>query len=262
MAAKFKKGIDLQAQRAQNAADASAATDLVTLQQMQALVRGLDWKDAVRLVASTNHSLSGLAAIDGVTPVAGNRIGVIGNTAGAENGIYVAAAGAWSRATDADASAEVTSGLAFTVTEGTNKGTGIAQPNPVSYVLTTVDPIVLGTTALVFAPLGGASTPYTAGNGLTLTGSQFNVVPGNGILADGTSTRVDPSVVVRKFAADCAATTNPQTFTHGLGTNDVEVTVWESNEKVYPDITKGSGTAIIDFGSAPTAAQYRVVIHG
>jgi hypothetical protein len=66
---------------------------------------------------------------------------------------------------------------------------------------------------------------------------------------------------VRKFAADCVVTTNPQTFNHGLGSNDVTVAVWESNALVYPDISKGAGTVIVDWGSAPTAAQYRVVVH-
>lgn len=264
MPAKFKKGIDLQGQRAIGAADGSAATDLVTLQQLQAAIRGLDWKDAVRLVTSTNHSLSGLADIDGVTPVAGDRIGVIGQTAGAANGIYVAASGAWSRATDADVSAEVTAGMAFTVTEGTNKGSSIAQPNSISYVLITNNPIVLGTTALVFSPLGGASAPYTAGVGLDLSGNQFFVkVPGSsGLIVDGTGVRIDPSIVARIYQADCAATINPQTFTHGLGKRPTVSIVDTSGEVVYADLTVTTTDITVDWGSAPSAGDYRVVAVG
>jgi hypothetical protein len=69
-------------------------------------------------------------------------------------------------------------------------------------------------------------------------------------------------VVTRKFAASAAATTNPQTFTHGLGTDDVTVAVWEGTEQVFPGIMRGTGTVTVDWGGAPTAGQYRVVIHG
>lgn len=256
MAVKFKKGVDLSGQRAVNAADASAATDLVTLQQMQAFVRGLNWKSAVRVRATGNVTLSAPGAtINGVTMVAGDRFLAPAQTTGTENGIYVwnGAAVAATRAPDMDATAEFV-GAAVYVTEGT--------VSPDTMWTQTLDPFTLGTSSAVFTQFGGGGTTYTASTGLTMVGSDIRVVPGNGILADGTSTRVDPAVVVRKFAADCVATTNPQTFTHSLGTNDVQVEVWESSEKVFPDVTKGAGTVIVDFGSAPTAAQYRVVVQG
>jgi phage-related tail fiber protein len=260
MATKLMKGVDLNGQRAVNAADGSAATDLVTLQQLQAAIRGLDWKDSVRAASTGNLTISAPGAtIDGVTMAAGNRFLAKDQTTGSENGIYVwnGAAVAATRALDADVSAEVTSGLATTSTEGTAN-------SDKAWILTTNDPIVLGTTALVFAQLGGGGASYTAGNGLTLTGVDFNVGAGNGILVTADTITVDPAIVARKYAADCAATTNPQTFTHGVGTNDIEVSVWEvaTSTLVFPDITKGSGTVIVDWGSAPTAGQYRVVVQG
>jgi hypothetical protein len=252
----FKKGVDLNGQRAVNGADGSAATDLVTLQQVQALVRGLDWKPSVRVASTGNLSLASPgSSIDGVTMATNDRFLAKDQTTGSQNGIYVwnGAAVAATRALDADSSAEVTSGMAVTSTEGTANGDKV-------WVLTTNDPITLDTTTLVYTQLGGSGSSYIAGNGLTLTGSTFDVVPGNGLSVAADSISVDASVVVRKYAADCAATTNPQTFTHGLGSDDVDVTVWEGTAMIFPDITKGSGTVIIDFGSAPTAAQYRVVV--
>lgn len=256
MPVQFKKGIDLNSQRAVNGADGSAATDLVTLQQVQALVRGLDWKPSVRAASTGNLSLAAPgASIDGVSMAANDRFLAKDQTTASQNGIYVwtAAGTPATRALDADVSAEVTGGMAVTSTEGTANGDKV-------WILTTNDPIVLDTTSLVFTQLGGGGSTYIAGNGLTLTGSTFDVVGGNGITVAADLVSVDASVVVRKFAADCAATTNPQTFTHGLGSDDVDVTVWESSALVFPDITKGSGTVIVDFGSAPTAAQYRVVV--
>lgn len=271
MAAKFKKGIDLQGQRAVGAADASAATDLVTYQQLQAVQRGLDWKDSVRAASTANVTVASAlingSTMDGVTLATGDRVLLKNQTTGSENGIYiVAASGAASRAVDADASAEVTSGMAVSVTQGTANGDK-------TFVLTTDDPITLGTTSLVFSQLGGGGisqayqTVQAAGSGLTQR-STLNFGTGLTAVDNAGSTRtdvtVDTSVVARKYAADCAATTNPQTFTHGLGT-DIEVGVWESTERVYPDITKAAtsgGQVTIDWGSAPTAAQYRVVVIG
>lgn len=258
MTAKFKKGIDLNGQRATNAGDGSASTDLVTLQQLQAAIRGLDWKDSVRAATTGSITLSGTQSVDGVTLVAGDRV-LVKDQASAANGIYVVAAGAWSRSADADASAEVTPGLAVSVEEGTTNGDK-------SFILTTNAPITVGTTTLSFSVLGGGGPAYTAGanGGLLLSGTAFSVVAGNGIVVDSTGVRVDTSVVTRKFSADCAATTNPQTFTHGLGTNDVDVAVWDvaAGEQVYADVTKGTGTVTVDWGSAPTAGQYRVTIQG
>lgn len=260
MPTKFMKGADLNGQRATNAADGSAATDLVTLQQLQAAIRGIDWKDSVRAASTGNLTIASPGAtIDGVAMAVGNRFLAKNQTTASENGIYVwnGAAVAATRAVDADASAEVTAGMAVTSTEGT------ANVDK-AWILTTDDPIVVGTTALAFTQLGGASTPYTAGNGLLLTGQAFSVVADTGILVTASGVKVDPSIVTRKYAADCVVTTNPQVFTHGLGTDDVEVQVKEvaTGAIVWPDITIGSGTVTVDWGSAPTAAQYRVIVKG
>ena len=61
----------------------------------------------VRVVATTNITLSGTQTIDGVSVVAGDRVLVIGQTTQSQNGIYVVAAGAWTRATDANTSAKI-----------------------------------------------------------------------------------------------------------------------------------------------------------
>jgi len=68
---------------------------------------------------TTNVSLSGLSAIDGYTPTAGNRLLVKNQTDKTENGIYVAASGAWSRATDFDASSEYVNYKKVSISNGT-----------------------------------------------------------------------------------------------------------------------------------------------
>jgi phage-related tail fiber protein len=268
---KLKKGADFNGQRATNAADGSSATDLVTLQQLQAAQRGIDWKDSVKAASTANvtvaSALINASTMDGVTLATGDRVLLKNQTTASENGIYlVAASGAASRAVDADVNAEVTAGLAVTVEQGTANGDKV-------FMLTTDGPIVLGTTSLTFSPLGGSgvSQAYQTiqANATPLT-QRSTVNFGTGLTAadDAGNTRtnvtVDTSVVARKFAADCVVTTNPQTFTHGLGT-DITVEVWEGLERVLPDVTKAStsgGQVTVDWGGAPTAAQYRVVVIG
>jgi hypothetical protein len=103
-----------------------------------------DPKDAVELASTgTNLTLSGEQTIDGVL-TSGTRILVKDQTTASENGIYVTAAGAWSRAADADSDEEVTNGMSCLVTGGNINARKL-------YVLTTSDPITVGVTNLTFA---------------------------------------------------------------------------------------------------------------
>lgn len=263
MTLKIKKGADLNNNRLVNLADATSATDAVTLQQLQAMVRGLSWKDEVRAASTANGTLASAFAngstLDGITLATNDRILLKDQTTPAENGVYtVNASGAPTRAVDADSTAELENATVF-VSNGT-----VNADKAYTQTATVTTP---GTTAQTWVQFGGGGS-VTAGNGLTGT-TTFSILldtsgSGSGLSLSGSGIKVDRSVIVGKYAADCAATTNPQTFTHGLGTNDIQVFVWEvaSNELVYCDVTKGSGTAIVDFGSAPTAAQYRIVIQG
>lgn len=79
-------------------------------------------KAPCRLKTTANHALSGLTAVDGVTPVAGDRILVGSNTDAVENGIYVAASGAWSRALDFNGAYDAVGGTQVRVNEGTANG--------------------------------------------------------------------------------------------------------------------------------------------
>lgn len=74
----------------------------------------------VACATTANITLSGEQTIDGET-TSTDRVLVMNQTDPAENGIYVSAAGAWSRATDIDASAEV-NGTLISVKAGTANG--------------------------------------------------------------------------------------------------------------------------------------------
>ncbi len=133
--------------------EAALEADLTTLEAsvtaLEAIVRGLDIKASVRAVATSNITRSGTQTIDGVSLVAGDRVLLTGQSTGSQNGVYVVAAGAWSRATDADASAEVTAGMFCWVAEGTTYADTFWR-------LTTNDAITLDTTALTFEQFGAS----------------------------------------------------------------------------------------------------------
>lgn len=150
--------------------DPTSALHAATKQYVDNMATGLDFKASVRVATTGNITLSGTQTIDGVAVIAGNRVLVKDQGTPAGNGIYVVAAGAWSRATDADNSpaGEVTSGMYCFVEEGSaNANTG--------WVLSTANPITLGSTALTFVQFTGLGQ-ITAGNGLTKTGSTLDIV--------------------------------------------------------------------------------------
>jgi len=71
------------------------------------------WKPAVACATTANITLSGEQTIDTVLTSA-SRVLVKDQTNATQNGVYVSAAGAWTRATDADTWDEITSQAVFT----------------------------------------------------------------------------------------------------------------------------------------------------
>ncbi len=125
----------------------------------------LNVKQAVRAATTANITLSGTQTIDDVVLVAGDRVLVKNQTTASQNGIYVVAAGAWSRSTDFDGSPtnEVQAGDFCFVAEGTANG-------DTGWVLTTDGSITIGTSNLVFAQFTGANSVPGGASGLI----QFN----------------------------------------------------------------------------------------
>lgn len=131
-------------------------------------------KDPPARVATTgNIALTGLFAVDGVVVAPGDRVLVRAQTDAKQNGIYVAAAGAWARSSDADQDAEFTPSFLILVLEGvTLANTG--------WVLTS-SPVILGTTDVNFARFSITET-IVAGDGLDRAGATLFILTEDGSL--------------------------------------------------------------------------------
>lgn len=164
----------------------------------------------------TNAGAKAALQIDGVTLSLTNRVLVYNQANAFENGVYtVTTVGTpdpggtdWvlTRASSENAyKPDSTTGLGqgdyFFVQEGL---TGAGE----SYVLTTPNPIILGTTNLTFTQFS-ASLAYSAGTGLTLTGTTFSITNTGVSAATYGSASSVPAIAVNAQGQITSATNTP-----------------------------------------------------
>ncbi|WP_223453213.1 MULTISPECIES: phage tail protein [unclassified Pseudomonas] len=201
----------------------------------------LDGKQSVRVATTENIVLSSAQQIDGVAVLSGQRVLVTAQTLAKDNGIYVAANGAWVRAADANASAKVTPGLTVMVEEGTANGDSL-------WHLITNGPITLGTTALSFEMLAGR-TGIQAGTYKSLTVDKYGRATGGtnpetlaGFGIKDTYTKPEVEALIAQVSA------LPVGSMVGLPVNKVPPGFLELDGSVrsiatYPDLAAFLGTA-------------------
>jgi hypothetical protein len=298
---KAAAALDVNNNKIINLADGSNPSDAATYGQLNAILQGQSWKDPVRAASTANGTLATAFAngsvIDGVTLATGDRILIRAQTNGAENGIYVVnATGAPTRAADADVAGELNKATVM-ITSGTSlQGDYYTQSATIAN---------LATDAQTWTKTGEGNTVYTADEaGIHLSGQTFSIKaggvgatelaaavagnglsggagtalavgagatpgtggPGGGLKVNADDLVIDTAVVVRKFAATIGdGSTASINVTHGLGTTDITVEVFEvsTGATVLCDVIRTSTTVVqLGFTTAPTANQYRVVVHG
>lgn len=282
--------VSFNSQRITSLADPTAATDAANKQYVDNLSAGLSWKDAVRAATTAAGTLATSFAngsvIDGVTLATGNRILIKNQATASENGIYtVNASGAPTRATDADAAAELEGAAVFV-----QEGTALADTG---WVMTANAPITVGTTNLTWAQFSGAgaavpltrtintTAPLTGGGDLSADrtfaiSASTEAATGVVELATAAETTagtdntraVHPAglfaaAAARRFAANVGGATS-QAVTHNLNTRDVRVEVYRNStpwDTVDCDVERTDvNNVTVRFTTAPASNEYRVLV--
>jgi hypothetical protein len=227
--------------------DPVSALELATKQYVDAIAQGLDPKASCLAATTANITLSGTQTIDGVALIAGDRCLVKDQTLSQNNGIYLVAAGAWTRAADMDNWLEVPG--AFTFIE---QGTLYADTG---WVCTSNAGGTLGTTPITWVQFAGVGS-YTAGTGLTLTGTQFSI-SNTAVTAGpyGSATQVGTFTVNAQgqltLAANTTVTPAVGSIT-GLGTGVATFLATPSSANLSAAVTDETGTGALVFATSPT----------
>jgi hypothetical protein len=292
--------VSLNSRKITGLADPVSDTDAANKRYVDGAVQGLSWKAAARVSADSNVDLAAPgSSIDGISLSSGDRVLLLGQTAAAENGIFVwsGASAALVRASDANSASEL-KGAAVFVMEGTRADQ--------AYTLVTDGAITVDTTALSWTQFTGLGQ-ITAGNGLTKTANTLNVVgtadriTANADSIDIASTYVGQTSITTlgtiatgtwngttiavanggtgattaagarsnlgattKYAANVGGATSIA-VTHNLGSKDVVVLVRDSatDSMVECDVTMtDTNTVTLGFAVAPSAGAYRVTVVG
>lgn len=232
---------------------------------VDSLITGLAWKASVVAASDANVTVSnpGTASIGGVTLVQGDRVLLFGQTAPAENGIYVfdSSSTALVRATDSDSFDELEQAV-VSVEDGTYADTTFRQ--------TEIDGTI-GTDAVVFETFGIVTPPASETvAGIAEIATQAEVDAGTDDSRFVTPLKLATySGLVRKATGTVTGDGATTSFavTHNFNTRDVVVNVYDSNgnyDNVLIDIYRPTVNGIsIEFASAPAVGEdYSVVVLG
>lgn len=235
-----------------NLADAVSAQDAVNLRTLQQYVNNMTDKvdayyaTAAALPANTyNNGTAGVGAtltanangalsVDGAAVQVGDPILVLAETAQANNGIYTVTAtgGAGApyvltRRTDFDSPSEAVTGSLVPVKAPTGRTAG-ATLDAKLYLAVVATPATIGTTAINFSTVG---TTYSAGSGLTLTGTTFSITAPVSIALGGTNAttaagaRTNLSVPTEVYLTIGDGVATSFVFTHNLNNSKPEIRV-------------------------------------
>lgn len=243
-----------------NLADPVNPQDAATKAYVDTTAQGLDAKASVVCATTANITLSGLQTIDGITVTAGQRVLVKNQTSSQNNGLYLASASAWTRTTDMDTWSEVPSAYVFVETGTTQADTG--------WVCTADAGGTIGTTPMPWVQFSGAGS-YSAGTGLTLTGTTFSLTTPVAVTNGGTGVTTStgsgsnvlstsPTLVTPLLGTPTSGTlTNCtglpiSTGVSGLGTGIATFLATPSSANLLAAVTDETGTGSLVFATSPT----------
>ena len=253
-------------------------SDAVNKAYVDSASTGLTWKSPVVVTTTANITLSGLQTIDSIAVTAGQRVLVNNQTTMTQNGIYVASAGAWARASDMTTGVDASGYAVYTEYGTANGGKAFVE---------TLEPAIVGTDSIqftVFASIvpvtpggsngqlqynlsgsfGGAPFSYD-GTNFDVTTGNFTVDAGNfsttvGTISSGSSVTAatDITATAGNVVATAGQVNAGTSMTAGTGvtatTGNVVATAGQVNAG-----TSMSATTTITAGTGMTATTGNVV---
>lgn len=146
----------------------SAGSHAANKDYVDAVAVGIAGKYAAKCATTANITLSGTQTIDGVSAGVGDRVLAKNQSTASQNGIWIVAAGAWTRAADMTTGANAAAAYVF-IEQGTaNADNGYLCTNNSGSA-------VVGTDSLTWVQFTGAGQ-ITAGAGMTKTANTLDIV--------------------------------------------------------------------------------------
>ena len=181
--------LNLNNQKIVNLANPSNALDAVNFQTMNTMVPGLQVRAPVAAATVSDNPLSGLNPVDGYTPNVGDRILVMAQATGRhfQNGVWIAATGAWARASDFSTSAEFNSAYVLCLNGTINANIAFVQITPAPVDITGPDTgaepnfVIFTLSSTIIAGPGLRKS----GNVISAIGTPGQIVVGGGLTAAG-----------------------------------------------------------------------------
>lgn len=247
-----------------NSAAPTAAADLATKAYVDAAAAGVtNTLLKVVAVATSNVALSGLQTIDGTSLTASQRVLLTGQTSAAQNGLWLAASGSWTRPTDFASGSTQNGAYVYVETGSVNVASG--------WLMIGAGNVTVDTTAQTWTQTNGLTDVLVA-FGLTKSGNTIQIEAGGLTVSHGGTGSTSASGgranlgATGKYAANVGdGSATSITVNHNLGTTDVLVQVYSVSSptkvEVNVTITDANNIAVV-FAVAPTTNQYRVVVIG
>lgn len=234
--------------------DPASALQAATKQYVDNVAAGLNPKASVKVATTANITLSGTQTIDGVAVIAGDRVLVKDQSTPAQNGLYVVAAGAWSRSSDMDAWSEVPGANVWV-----QQGSANADR---AWVCTADAGGTLGSTSITWVQFGGTGA-YAPLNSPALTGTPTAPTAGGGTNTTQVATTAFVAAAISALSSVYQAAASVLTSLAGLGASLVSGDIlYATGANALARLAKGSNGQVLTLASglpswanAPSSGQ-------
>lgn len=232
-------------------------------------------KKPVAAATTANITLSGAQTIDGVSVVADDRVLVKDQNTTADNGIYIAASGEWTRAVDFDGITDWCKGTLVVAAAGTINAGKIFR-------VTSADPADVGTSAITFESISfadahandsvaasatinlsaiDADAVDVTGGGATITAITLAEGLTRIIRFTGANTLTHSATLVLPGAQNITTASGDFMVVRGYASSTVRVVAYERGDS-YPLITGGTSLVSATTTDLGSVREQHIVLTG